>query len=75
MGEIGVHRFPERITFTNDWYAQNALEEIKMKRDNGFINEKFIKYNTCVIWGGGFIKYNNITIYMCNMGGGVIKFA
>ena len=33
-GGIGVHRFPERITFTNDWYAQNALEEDDAIRHN-----------------------------------------
>ena len=40
-----------------------------MKRDNGFINEKFIEYNTCVIYGGGLL--NTIILqYTCVIWGG-----
>ena len=42
-----------------------------MKRDNGFINEKFIKYNTCVIYGGGGGLLNTIILqYTCVIWGG-----
>ena len=36
-----------------------------MKRDNGFINEKFIEYNTCVIYGGGGLLNTIILQYTC----------